>query len=330
VKNAPALAILLRKYHPFSSILLGISIYCIGLLICYSYGATSFYLVDLFFPALTIGIIVVSYHYVWLFFNHLHKAIAEIGNNFSIPPKEFEKIRHSYFKSVNNDKISLIASIPGFVFIIYLISLIWNGSMIYFGQLPPALQGNLVYFSFSTIASCFGMYLILSPCYMMLCTYYTLRKLTAYPAKIQIMQKRNRLHLDKVVGLNLRIVLVWFIGLSLMMVNLLTLSGYEVLLSLFFVLLFGLGIFFIPQFLIRKSILSSKEKLLSQIEGDLLSNTNIPLSSNCDSQKSLLLYMLYERTEKISEWPLNTQPLMELTFYAIIPILTTIIGTLIK
>lgn len=144
------------------------------------------------------------------------------------------------------------------------------------------------------------------------------------------MQKKSRFNLDKVISVNLRVTLVWFVGLSLMMVNLLTSSNDIIILTVLLVLAFGLILFFVPQFLFHKSIIISKDKLLAGFESDFSSKTTIPLSSDCDPRKSLLLCMLYERTEKISEWPLNTEPILQLVFFAIIPVVTTIVGIAIR
>ena len=81
---------------------------------------------------------------------------------------------------------------------------------------------------------------------MITCTLFALRKVTKYPAKLGIMQKKSRFNLDKVISVNLRVTLVWFVGLSLMMVNLLTSSNDIIILTLLLVLAFGLILFFVP------------------------------------------------------------------------------------
>lgn len=317
MKNAPALAIVLRKYHPLSSIFLGSMSYLVGLAICYSSGATSEYFNGFFFPTLCIGIILVAYHYVWGF-NHLDEAVNEIGDNFHVPKEEFKRLKQSYLKRMNSDKMALIATIPGLLLDVYGISLF-----------PSHLLANIPYISFTAIAACFGYYLILAPIYMVICSVYFLNKVTSYPAKLHIMQKKNRLQLHKFLTLNLRLTLVWFLGFSLLLVNFWG-SGYIGPIGLLVVLSIGIVLFLIPQLLFRRAILHAKENLLTEIESELLSKTTIPLSSKNDPQQSLFLYMLFERTERISAWTLNTEPLVQLFLYAIIPVLTTIIGILIK
>ncbi len=81
---------------------------------------------------------------------------------------------------------------------------------------------------------------------MITCTLFALRKVIKYPAKLGIMQKKSRFNLDKVISVNLRVTLVWFVGLSLVMVNLLTSSNDIIILTLLLVLAFGLILFFVP------------------------------------------------------------------------------------
>ena len=101
------------------------------------------------------------------------------------------------------------------------------------------------------------------------------------------MQKKSRFNLDKVISVNLRVTLVWFVGLSLMMVNLLTSSNDIIILTLLLVSRIWTNIIFRPLISFSQINNNFKDKLLAGFESDFSSKTTIPLSSDCDPRKSL-------------------------------------------
>lgn len=298
-------------------------------MICYLYNAVAYFLQNWYFVLSCIGIIWVTSMWVWIF-SSLDGIIKELKSNFEMPESEFEKIAQKLKTSVASDKIAFLVSLPGFVFVAYNVKLTLDGVAVVFVKIPASINGNLMFIAYLIILSSFCIYLVLATAHMFLSALRYLKLLTNSTVKLKILQKKRKVDLSKTINAILKTTFSWFVGVSLIMVLLLTFSNITIIASLLFVIAIGMAFFFIPQILFHKSICRSKEKLLERIESDFASKTNLPISSDCDSQNSLLLCMLYEQVEKISEWPLNTGLILQLFVSAIIPVITTVTGIIIK
>lgn len=323
---------LLKKHYPFSGFLLGAIAYLVGLALSYQFNIESFYLHEWIFPLGCLGIIWVASTLVWGF-NRVDALLEELKNSFDLPKSKFEETKCKFEKRVSNDKTALMWSIPIFGFVGYNLFAVLSGREEVFEKIPSAITSNISvnipYSAFSFVLFCFCGYLIAEGAVVLLSGLSLLNDLTKSPVKLKILQKRRKLNIDKFLSFITVITICWFIGVSIIMVLLITLPNMVILLFLFTVTAVGLTFFFVPQILFHRSITLAKEKMLETIEADFSSKTGVPLAE-CNPQEVMLLCMLYEQVEKTNDWPIRTQLLAQVIFSAILPVLTAVIAQSIK
>jgi hypothetical protein len=327
VKEAPAIIALTRKHHPFSGIVLGLGIYLVGLLLSAVYGALSYFLMNWLFAGCCTGIIV----FTWVgghCFLSLDEIVKELKSNFAISKSEFFKNEQDFRKAFANDKIGLLFSLPGLAMGVYytLALLVYNLPQ---SMIPPrSIYGNIVFDSYMLALFLFSGYLIFFAVQTMMRVFIFLRTLAKHSVKLNLLQVGRKINLKKTNNTLLILAIGWFVGVSLIMTTVLAFATAIIIIYLIFVTIFGLLIFIIPQTIFHQSIRRSKEALLRNIESSFSSKVSLPIDSGCDSQRGLLLCMLFDQVNLIGEWPLDISLLLQLLVSAAIPIVTAILSQL--
>jgi len=324
MKDGPAIVVLLRKRYPFSNVALGLGIYFFGLLLSYAYGAVPYFLQLWLYGLGCFGIVWVSSMWTWAF-RSLEQIMKELKSTFEITEPEFDEIKHKFFKQISDDKISLLVSLPGYAFVAYYTWLIMSGRMLLPIDVPQSLQGNLIFGSYVVALFSFCLYFVFASAYKMASALLFLRSLSRSSVRLNILQIRRKIDLDTLNNAILTATFGWFVGVSLLMTVIFAFSSAAIITFLGSVIAVGLIFFFTPQILIHESICRSKKDLMRKIEKDFALNRGFPISSECDPQRALLLCMLFDQADKISEWPMNVGLVFQLLASAVIPVATAII-----
>jgi hypothetical protein len=329
MKDAPAIVVITRKYYPFSNIALGLGLYFVGILVSIAYGVILYFVQMWLFTFAVLGIMWVTSMWVWAF-KTMPKIMDELFSNFQVSEHDFNKLKQSFIKSISDDKLNFVVSIPGFAFATYHIWLLFSGQISLPIQTPQTLVGNYVFGAYVLILFFICVYLICASAHLLLRAILFISELTKFPIRINLLQFKNKVSLNQT---NNAIVIgscSWFVGVSFVMTIVFVYSSTIIVAFLVSVVAVGLLFFFIPQVFLHKAIRSSKEILLSEITAEFSKRVSLPLSPKCDTNEALLLYLLLDYVNKIKEWPFDIGNLFNVLASSIIPIMTTIIGIVIK
>lgn len=325
MKDGPAMVILTRRHRPFSNIILGVGIYLIGFLISVFYNAPLYFLRVPYFSLGCIGIIWVTS--MWcLAFASIEDMTKEIETVFDVQKSCLNSIIQDFVKRVSDDKRLFLSSVPGFVFVAYHLWLVFTGRISIPYVVPKALQGNIVFGSYVAVLFSLCIYLIFISVYGIVSVWFLFSKIEHFTAKINLLQTKRKVNLEKTIRLLLLGTISYFVGVSLAMTILFAYTSAVILIFLAFVVASGLSFFLVPQIYLHRSIKRSKENLLAKIESEFSAKTTIPLSSECDVMEGLLLCTLFDRVDNISEWPMDFGTLFKLASSVLVPVAAALIG----
>jgi len=327
MRGSLAIVNLTRKYYPFSNILFGLGIYLVGLMISFYYGASYFFLQVPYFSLGCFGIIWVSSMWTWAF-NSLREIMNELKESFEIPESKFDNEARHFVELISSDKKAFFCSIPGYFFVAYHMWLMYSGKILLPFEIPKAVQ-NITFGIYVSIFFSTCIYFVFASAYILINALIFLKKLTKFPIRINILQVKKKIRLRRTIKAILIATIGWFVGASLVMTLLFVYANVVIIGFMIFIIAVGLMFFFIPQILIHNSICKSKEALLQKIESEFSSKVKLPLSPQCDVVQALLLCALFDQVERISEWPVEINTLLQLFGSTIIPIGTALVNFLL-